>query len=151
MYSVFGPADGLPGDSQTNQITPNSPPRKKTPPATQLHAFTRNFDVVRIWCFIFAFVVSALACAPCSDASTCTREHEEHEITVADASHDHSTDEADFCSPFCSCTCCSMQISQPSYFSFSAFNPSYHDLNVGLFQHRFQSINLSIWQPPRLG
>ncbi|MBT1684964.1 hypothetical protein KK078_00275 [Fulvivirgaceae bacterium PWU37] len=86
---------------------------------------------------------------PCSDGDTCADETKA-DTSLVISGHDHSTDEADFCSPFCVCSCCSVQITQPSYFHFVVFNPAYTGEPATPLKHLFQSVDLSIWQPPRI-
>lgn len=57
---------------------------------------------------IFALYLLALACVPCNDGE---HEHQDEgalasiEMTGGEAEHSHS-DCADYCSPFCQCSCC---------------------------------------------
>lgn len=63
---------------------------------------------MKLFCPLFALYLLALACVPCNDG-----EHDHHdegdrsamESTSGDAEHSHS-DCADYCSPFCQCSCC---------------------------------------------
>ncbi|MCF8238889.1 MAG: hypothetical protein K9I85_12075 [Saprospiraceae bacterium] len=63
---------------------------------------------MKLFCHIFALYLLALACVPCNDGE---HEHQDEgdlafiEMTGGDADHSHS-DCADYCSPFCQCSCC---------------------------------------------
>lgn len=63
---------------------------------------------MKLFCHFFALYLLALACVPCNDGE---HEHQDDgdqtsiEMTGGEADHSHS-DCADYCSPFCQCSCC---------------------------------------------
>ena len=62
--------------------------------------------IMKIIAFILSLLIFGQAMTPCSDGITCGEEH----VTNT---HDHSQDEGDHCTPFCTCTCCGMTIMMP--------------------------------------
>ncbi len=97
---------------------------------------------MKIIAFILSILIFGQAMTPCSDGNTCDEEHISH-------THDHSQDEQDHCTPFCTCTCCGITIMMPlndahvyyenqvrfSYQFHFQFNYNFKD------SHRF-------WHPP---
>lgn len=96
------------------------------------------------------FILTALSTYPCTDGGSCADEKKTGK-TVTVSEHEHSPNEIDLCSPFCVCSCCSTQVSQPNYFFYTAFSPMYSDFNSKVRSHSVKSIYFSIWQPPKLG
>jgi len=105
---------------------------------------------VRVTAFLLAFYIAVLVGIPCNDSDTCADEKKTNTALVI-STHDHNQDEADTCSPFCFCTCCNVQINQPSYFHFEFTTLKFKDENALAHVPHVLPISLSIWQPPRLG
>ena len=57
---------------------------------------------------IFSIYLLALSIVPCSDAFNAGQNDKEN-VTFS-AAHDHSTENADFCSSFCICNCCTSPV-----------------------------------------
>lgn len=63
---------------------------------------------MKLFCQIFALYLLALACVPCNDGDHEHQDEGDHtsiDMTGGEADHSHS-DCADYCSPFCQCSCC---------------------------------------------
>ena len=91
--------------------------------------------------FILCLYILALSVTPCTDGSNdACKEKVEH--------HDHSEDEDDGCTPFCSCSCCG------SLFTFSdveRYFKSSTDISERIefySSHYFGSFLEEIWHPP---
>jgi hypothetical protein len=101
---------------------------------------------------ILAFYIGLLSCFPCQDIPVHIADGVTSDKAIV---HDntHSTGEAaDFCSPFCSCSCCATVNIPPMTFGYVLpslllaipeksfeYKASFDQDNAGL-----------IWQPPRL-
>jgi hypothetical protein len=83
---------------------------------------------------------------PCADGYPCSDE-------VVDSAYansaEHSSDEEDFCSPFCVCACCAQSV-WTSYFVYET-KTVINDQQVFVYElPRFSSQIQNIWQPPKL-
>jgi len=105
---------------------------------------------MRIFTYIFAFYLMALAMIPCHDIYNECNDKDQSEVT---ADHDHQTDENDFCSPFCTCSCCNTAISD--LISFNGVNTSIAPIlnetsTVSIYDFSYiSSFDGKIWQPPK--
>jgi len=95
---------------------------------------------------LFSLYILTLSCVPCSCEDDCA----ESEISTT-ATNDHQQ-EKDFCTPFCTCSCCHIMATtlklNPLTPKATVFNQS-----EKLFEtdQRFSSYNnRPIWQPPQL-
>lgn len=63
---------------------------------------------MKLFCHLFALYLLALACVPCNDGDHDHQDEEDHtSIEMSGEASDHShSDCADYCSPFCQCSCC---------------------------------------------
>ena len=91
-----------------------------------------------------------LAVMPCLDSTTCKDETS----SLSKQAHDHSEDEGDLCSPFCSCTCCGsigFVAYNPIFFSEEVDNPINSSVLIAPYQSTFvSSYFYSFWQPPKI-
>jgi hypothetical protein len=124
---------------------------KKYLDATQFHQQWRYlYGVKRFFSIFFAIYIAAVTCMPCADGDVCADEQDmATELTVALAD-EHSGEEADFCSPFCVCSCCNSHVNQPRYFNFSFEPIESKTLYAATACSAVQRISYAIWQPPRL-
>jgi hypothetical protein len=125
---------------------------KKTefsPDATQFHRDDVTFTAVkRFFSIFFAIYIAAVTCMPCADGDVCADENQtENNLSFVD---EHSDEEADLCSPFCVCSCCSSHVNQPKYFSFSFEPIESATLYAAMGFSAVQRISHAIWQPPRV-
>ena len=73
--------------------------------------------------------------------------HYELGIYAQDANHQ---DDADHCSPLCTCSCCSSVI-EVTMCIYQIKNYSVcHDIQFSFYQQAVSSFNSSIWQPPKI-
>ncbi|WP_157558288.1 hypothetical protein [Microscilla marina] len=105
--------------------------------------------------FILSLLILTMSVLTCTDGVTCENglvvEQSAHNDThdEVEASHDHSEDSQDTCSPFCACQCCGLSISltvfvavlqkhrMPALVYQDHYAPSYSQEYLG-----------SIWHPP---
>lgn len=81
-----------------------------------LFSFTLQFDCIKyylhLYCMkwistILLLYILALLLVPCSDVyNNCTDTNSKFQ----EASHSHSQDNDDHCTPFCQCSCCSVSV-----------------------------------------
>jgi hypothetical protein len=97
--------------------------------------------------YILSFIVVALTAAPCLD--------EPQDNTLAQTeisqhpSHNHAN-EADHCSPFCTCMCCASPVIYTAG-NFSISLLSFVTRNFVVYKSDFDPApSSSIWQPPKL-
>ena len=101
--------------------------------------------------FILALYLVSLAAFPCSDSKSCADEKKQGVAITVTGDHNHSGNEKDFCSPFCICSCCSVnvQVNNIQGVTF-AISPANGKLNT-LYSETPPLQNAeSIWQPPRI-
>lgn len=89
----------------------------------------------------------AISFLPCNDS---VQSVVENQATIS-ASHSHS-ESKDACSPFCTCSCCSvLSISEHVAF-FKAENVQFFSKQYPAFNYlSITDVDFSIWQPPQLG
>lgn len=90
---------------------------KLNPYATLLHGNSggfSTFDSVKYLAYFFSVYLFILACLPCSDSSECADYAQTSQVAQADTHQDHSH-ETEACSPFCTCSCCGVQVPQISF------------------------------------
>jgi hypothetical protein len=110
-----------------------------------------KFGPVRqIFAFVLSVYIAFAACCPCSDDGQCADDGAASIAAITSGAHHHSTNEADQCSPFCICSCCSTSIQQPPYLSFVFFFPEGSAVYLEAKPHPVATIAHAIWQPPRL-
>ncbi|MBK8503564.1 MAG: hypothetical protein IPL46_15935 [Saprospiraceae bacterium] len=96
--------------------------------------------------FIFSILIFSLAITPCTDGETCNED-----IEASAQSHDHSEDQNDACTPFCTCHCCgaSISIGQVKHLMVKGdilhFAYDFHYESGYSFDHQDH-----IWQPPKV-
>ncbi len=108
-----------------------------------------NFVFVKLFAAILSIYILLMVCKPYVDGAIIS--HSQKELAAAENHSHDSTDDA--CSPFCICSCCSVQIvlfTQPIIYhlqSASAFiqirTPTYNSIFISDF---FENI----WQPPQI-
>lgn len=91
--------------------------------------------------FILCMYILALSVTPCTDGSNeeC-KEQVEH--------HDHSEDEDDGCTPFCSCSCCGSLFTFSDSATYLSFNIKISEKVDSYSTHYFGSYLEEIWHPP---
>ncbi|WP_407637847.1 DUF6660 family protein [Chryseobacterium koreense] len=105
---------------------------------------------VRSLSFIFAIFCAFLLTAPCSDVSASTKG------THTTVQHDKKSEKqkhADYCSPFCTCSCCGAQLSIVSIeWFFLPKEAIFYSKKISSYHSLFNpGIPSGIWQPPQLG
>lgn len=100
---------------------------------------------------LIAFYILTLTVFPCSDRETCADERNLGSAIVNVPDHDHSGSEADYCTPFCICSCCATHI-QLQYASYFPFVNLIHNTSLSTRYIEKSSLNNSkaIWQPPKI-
>jgi hypothetical protein len=100
---------------------------------------------MKIGVIIFSFYLLALSTMPCADVSQ-VQIAKTHSVT-ASAKHQHNND---FCTPFCTCSCCG---GIAFYQSITSLQISFLSIDVDqiasiatFVSHDFQFI----WQPPKI-
>lgn len=104
---------------------------------------------MKIFAFIMALTVLALSVLPCTDASEVFDNTTKSAISKSD--NQHSPNESDDCSPFCSCSCCAASAT----YHVQAVNYLHKPLNqekqyAGFKPSFYSEISFSIWQPPKI-
>lgn len=96
---------------------------------------------------LLAVIFMALTFMPCADG--CDNDSHQTELTV-NAAQEHHEEHNDVCSPLCSCSCCSTQITV-TYFSSLTFITHEVFQTFPVFKQPFiSSFFYSIWQPPKI-
>jgi hypothetical protein len=102
--------------------------------------------VMRYVHILLCLYVLGLSLYPCAD-----KLYFDGHLELAESEDDpaHTHDEADHCSPFCTCGCCSAPMSQPKPFDFHFSRPTAIRLYTNLADDLFERVPAIIWQPPR--
>lgn len=100
--------------------------------------------------FIFAIFFSFLVATPCGDNISLQENEKNAQIESTNHQEENHTD---FCTVFCTCSCCGAHF---SYESFQFFNIENSSSKISEKINSFQNFNLdtisySIWQPPKIG
>lgn len=103
---------------------------------------------MRLFCFIFALYVAALAVMPCGDNEDCTQSKLQIELADDHSEHEH---ESEMCTPFCICSCCGTSLQVANIFNFEIVTAVTSKPLPTSYTDSIQEISLSIWQPPQLG
>jgi hypothetical protein len=111
-----------------------------------LNYFFLIFTPVKCFFIIYSFYILALSCMPCPDVAI-KENHEKAHISASTEDHCHL---ADFCSPFCTCSCCcTTAIYQPIT---SIILPESYSTSIKISTQvtLFSYNSHTIWQPPQL-
>ena len=88
--------------------------------------------------------------APCGDKKDCDLNSEQKTTLVDSSNHSDKPHTEETCTPFCSCTCCSISIAGVDASStLSAYIPK-TDLAINLATSFPLSAQFSVWQPPKI-
>lgn len=108
-----------------------------------------TFAKMKLLALIWTFYLALLSFAPCTDADNDCGDKPIAQVNK----HDHNDDKDDNCTPFCHCSCCSINIAVYN------FNLAESILPLGSFIEEKVTIrNIShtsdyygnIWQPPKI-
>jgi len=102
---------------------------------------------MKILAYIFSFYLLFLNAYPCIDASI---DMSMQNIELSSHSSDKHQDDADQCSPFCTCNCCITPIISPSLTNLTDFYPFQAEKYIIQSSSSFSSSLAAIWQPPKL-
>lgn len=113
-------------------------------------SFFSSFAPVKFLTILFSVYILFLNCIPCSDQENCQKLSSEQTYTATTDHSDHQHD-TDFCSPFCTCSCCGHTCKVSSFYL--PLEPAFSTLNseVPAFQTSLiHEVFLPIWQPPKI-
>lgn len=108
-----------------------------------------TFAKMKLLTLIWALYLAMLSFAPCSDADNSC----EDVVSVQPGDHNHNGDRDDNCTPFCHCSCCSINIAVYN------FNLAESIVPMELFVEKKVTIRKishtsdysgNIWQPPKI-
>lgn len=101
----------------------------------------------------FALIMSVwlliLSCLPCGDS----REYNDRGATAISAKTDHQQRKQgiEHCTPFCSCSCCSISLSYPNILTYTIANKLFTTKKYSAYSTPFcKEVSLAIWQPPKI-
>jgi len=106
-----------------------------------------QINEMRLIACILSVYILLLSVLPCPDVP---EDHVTHTIELTQQAADSHADHTDHCSPFCTCSCCSVPVIYASYgFQFNDF--SLLEEHCTVFKPSYISIiQTSIWQPPKM-
>lgn len=105
---------------------------------------------MRLFTSFIALYMVLLSLAPCGDKKDC-KLFSNQLTTISAADHNSGgshTEEA--CTPFCSCSCCSISMLKSNNIFATKINEEYRDININYSNARLPLTAHSIWQPPKL-
>jgi len=96
-----------------------------------------------------AFYMVLLSITPCGDKKDCKlNSNQLSYISTADHSSEKThTEEA--CTPFCSCSCCSISMLKSNDIFATNINEEHRDIRINYSNARLPQTARSIWQPPK--
>ena len=104
---------------------------------------------MKIFAFILAFILLALSVMPCMDATEVNDSMAKTAISKPGDQHRHG--DSDNCSPFCSCSCCSVLVTYQALSFYYLHKPVIQAKKYSAYKPSFYSeISFSIWQPPKV-
>lgn len=103
---------------------------------------------MKLFSFIWIIIIMAAYLVPCSDVSIVEGNTKYESVKNTADNHQNKTDE---CSPFCSCSCCSLPTVAQTFFTVAFHPPFYSPVYKDYRQGEFVNVSLPIWQPPQLG
>jgi len=103
---------------------------------------------MKIIALILSLCILALSAIPCIDAKA---DLSGHQVEIAQPCKDtHQHNEADNCSPFCTCNCCTTSVILQEYMAesvcFSFSGKKYFPVS----DNCHSNLLASIWQPPKM-
>lgn len=116
---------------------------------TELRILVHIFAQMKIFALIMAIVVITLSCTPCMDGTFAISNTK---LSMGQSSSDpHSNhNDADPCSPFCTCNCCTGLSSLASPVKLTPIMRYATKVYASYLPSAVIGISLPIWQPPQL-
>jgi len=116
-----------------------------------LYGFIVYIRTVKAARFIFALYIVFMTVYPCNDQNTCADERKAGVAFVDTANHNHTSEEQDFCTPFCICSCCAAHVQLTSLFN-QEFSIFAHNTKQRFlyFERSVSNTSHSVWQPPKV-
>ena len=102
---------------------------------------------MKIFTFMMAFIIFFAGFVPCADGAVV---NENHSAQIATNHQPSAPLDADFCSPFCICSCCGSFVFTPTLYPIVEIKPCYNNKKEAFLRADISSISLPIWQPPQL-
>ena len=119
--------------------------------AIELHLLCIIFAPMKVLTFILAIYILVLSAMPCGDMhNVCNASNAKTELSQ---NHDHQQDKDDYCSPFCTCSCCSASIVALDFKPFQLKKPAEFSITQKLTIRNFSFVSNfygNIWQPPKI-
>lgn len=113
--------------------------------------FYRLFRAMKLLHLLLATFTFFTALNPCNDAKICADKKNNGTEWIAQAEHEHSAHERDVCTPFCTCTCCSAQLSLSPENNLRHGNGMLSGEFVVTYSEAFIiADHRAIWQPPKI-
>ena len=104
---------------------------------------------LRLLFFILTGLMLWMSCLPCADSRSCDETSSVTNAVNANTQQHHHDSES--CTPFCSCSCCSLPILFTSFTKENINKPVSPSLKFPLFNiSLIAEAHYSIWQPPQL-
>lgn len=107
-------------------------------------------ELMKVFAFIFSFIMLGLSCLPCSDGKLFAKKNTTHSVEIAKSQSDHQDTHQDLCNPFCTCACCGTTTECPKVFSIVETLPDHRTYKDNYSSSSIGSVSLPIWQPPQL-
>lgn len=113
-----------------------------------LYFFIFAIRMMKFFACILSVYVLTLTIIPCVDV--CQNKYIQN-VELSKSASDSQHPNADQCSPFCTCTCCTLSIVfQDCSIQFSCL-PIYKEHQTAYKSSYISSLHSSIWQPPKIG
>lgn len=106
---------------------------------------------MKLLALILSIIILGLSCLPCTDGKDNVWKGEGKTTQTIVAQLTGDTPHSDFCNPFCSCSCCGVQISSVKMAGIEVSLPIYKlTHNDTYVTSPLTPLPTIIWQPPQL-
>lgn len=105
---------------------------------------------MRLFASFVTIYMILLSVVPCGDERDC-KINPIQTITISASSHNsENTHTEEACTPFCSCSCCSISMMKSLPFFPVTINETFSSIDIIYSNSKLPETAFSIWQPPKL-
>src|SRR5690554_5376148 len=105
---------------------------------------------MKLFSILLAIFIILLDIAPCGDEKDCDLNSEQYTTLIDSSNHTDKPHIEEACTPFCTCTCCSISIVVVDASSAISTLIQKTDIAINLATSSPLSAQFSVWQPPKI-
>ncbi|MES2851202.1 MAG: DUF6660 family protein [Bacteroidota bacterium] len=104
---------------------------------------------MKFFTLLFSLYMLGLSCFPCGDGDECVVKDDTN--ISAPINHNNHSQDAEHCTPFCTCSCCAVSVSLQAIASFRISKRIFPAKNYPVYEISYsEQVSFAIWQPPKL-